>query len=73
MNTTTNKPLVVAFVVVVVLFVFFGFWGMTGGMMHDDGMDGSGSMGVRSWIWTPTLLTLVFGVVLGWFIFKKKE
>jgi hypothetical protein len=72
MNTTTNKPLVIAFVLIVVLFLLFGGGAMTGGMMN-GGMHGSGWMGERSWMWTPALVTLGLGVVLGWLIFKKKE
>jgi hypothetical protein len=75
MNTTDKKPLVIAFVAVVLLFLLFGGGAMTGGMnggMH-GGMNGSGWMAERSWMWTPTLLTLCLGVVLGWLIFKKKE
>jgi hypothetical protein len=72
MNTKTNTPLVMAFVVVVVLFLLFGGGAMTSGMMN-GGMHETGWMGERSWMWTPTLLTLVLGVVLGWVIFKKKE
>ena len=71
MNTTTNTPLVIAFVVVIALFLLFGGGAMTGGMMN-GGMHGSGWMGERSWMWTPALLTLGLGVVLGWVIFKKK-
>jgi hypothetical protein len=72
MNKTTNTPLVIAFVVVVVLFLLFGGGAMTGGMMN-GGMNGSGWMSERSWMWTPTLLALGLGLVLGWAIFKKKE
>ena len=72
MNTTTNKPLVIAFVLIVVLFLLFGGGAMTGGMMN-GGMHGSGWMGERSWMWTPALIALCLGVVLGWVIFKKKE
>jgi hypothetical protein len=72
MNTKTNTPLVIAFAVVVVLFLLFGGGAMTGGMMN-SGMHGSGWMGERSWMWIPALLTLSLGVVLGWIIFKKKE
>ena len=71
MNTKSNTPLVIAFVVVIVLFLLFGGGAMTGGMMN-GGMHGSGWMGERSWMWFPTLITLGIGVVLGWAIFKKK-
>ena len=72
MNTKNNKYLLVAFVVVIVLFLFFGGWGLSGGMMS-GGMNGSGWMGRRSWMWVPTLITLFLGIVLGWAFFKKKE
>jgi len=72
MDTRTNTPLVAAFVVVVVLVLLFGGGAMTGGMMN-GGVHGSGWMGDRSWMWTPAIVTLGFGVVLGWFLFKKKE
>ncbi len=60
------------FVIVVALFLLFSGGTMSGGMMN-GGMNGSGWMGDRSWMRTPALLTLVFGIVLGWAIFKKKE
>ncbi|HCY74737.1 MAG TPA: hypothetical protein DHV28_02360 [Ignavibacteriales bacterium] len=75
MNTKNNKPLVIAFVVVIVLFLLFGSGAMTGGMM-DGGMHNSlnenGWMSNRSWMWFPTLITLSIGIVIGWLIFKKK-
>lgn len=76
MNSNNNKSLLVAFVVVIVLFLFFGAWGLSGGMMNggmNRGMNQSGWMGGRSWMWAPTLITLFLGVALGWAIFKKKE
>ena len=72
MNTTTNTPLVIAFAIVVVLFLLFGGGAMTGGMMS-DGVHGTGWMGDRGWMWTPTLVTLCLGVVLGWVLFNKKK
>jgi hypothetical protein len=71
MKSTSNKRLVAAFFAVVVLFLLFGGGAMTGGVMN-GGMNGSGWMGERSWMWTPALLALGLGVVLGWAIFKKK-
>ena len=73
MNESTKTPLVVALVVVVVLFLIFGGGAMTGSMMDSGGgMMGRGWMGGYSWMWIPTILTLVLGVVLGWLIFAKK-
>lgn len=80
MNTKNNTPLVIAFVVVVVLFLLFGGGAMTGGMMNGNmnggmhnGLNENDWMSNRSWMWFPALITLVLGVVLGWAIFKKKE
>jgi hypothetical protein len=67
-----NSPLVIVFVVVVLVFLLFGGGAMSGGMMNNGG-HGSGWMGERSWMWTPTLVTLCLGIVLGWIIFKKKD
>jgi hypothetical protein len=71
MNESSKTPLIIAFVVVVVLFLIFGGGAMTGSMMS-GGMMGHGWMGGVSWMWIPTLLTLCLGVLLGWVIFGKK-
>lgn len=76
---------VIAFVVVVVLFLIFGGgmmtgWtgsGMMGGGMMSGGNTGGGStggwtMGGINWMWFPTLLFLGLGVLLGWLIWGKK-
>jgi hypothetical protein len=75
MNTKSNKQLVIAFVVVIVLFLLFGSGAMTGGMMNGgmhNGYNENGWMSNRSWMWFPTLITLGIGIVIGWVIFKKK-
>lgn len=80
MNEISKTPIVVVFVVVVVLFLIFGGWAMTGiggGMMGQGGIGGF-RMGHRwieggfSWMWIPTLLTLGVGVLLAWVIFRRK-
>ena len=72
MNEMSKTPLVIAFVVVVLLFLIFGGGMMTGSMMS-GGMMGHGWIaGGFSWMWIPTLLTLGLGVLLGWLIFGKK-
>jgi hypothetical protein len=70
MNESSNTPLVIAFVVVV-LFLIFGGGAMTGSMLS-GGMMGHGWIGGFSWMWIPTLLTLGLGFLLGWVIFGKK-
>jgi len=72
MNESSKTPVVIAFVVVVVLFLIFGGGAMTGPIMG-GGMMGQGWVnGEFSWMWIPTLLTLGLGVLLGWAIFGKK-
>jgi hypothetical protein len=71
MNESSRTPLVIAFVVVIVLFLIFGGGAMTGSMMS-GGMMGHGFVGGFSWMWIPTLLTLALGVLIGWVIFGKK-
>ena len=82
MTESSRKPLVIAFVVVVVLFLIFGGGAMTGSMIGGGMMGQAATGGYRmgqgwinggfSWMWIPTLVTLGIGVVLGWSIFAKK-
>ncbi len=70
--TDTNKtPLIIAFALVVVLFVIFGGGAMTGSMTGGE-MMGRGWTGGFSWMWIPALLTLGVVVLLGWAIFRKE-
>ncbi len=71
-NEWNNKPLVTAFVVVVVLFVIFGGLSMLGAMMN-GGMMRPGWNGGFGWMWIPSLLTLGLGILLGWMIFAGKK
>lgn len=71
MDETNRTSLIIAFVIVVGLFLLFGGGAMSGATMS-GGMMGSGSMGGISWMWIPTLLTLGIGILLGWAIFGKK-
>ena len=71
MNEMSKTPLVIAFVVVVVLFLIFGGM-MTGSMMSGGMMRHGWIAGGFSWMWIPTLLTLGLGVLLGLLIFAKK-
>jgi hypothetical protein len=71
MDSTNKTPLVIALVVVAFLLLFFG-GGMTTGTMMSGGYMGSGSMGGISWMWLPTSLIVVLGVVLFSVIAGKK-
>jgi len=72
MNKISNRSLVIALIVLVVLFLYFG-----SGVMMDGGMNGrlneNGWMGGHSWRWFPTIVTLAFGVLIGWLLFRKKK
>jgi hypothetical protein len=51
MKTKANKSILIAFVVVIVLFLFFGGWGMTEGIMNGgmhSGMNETGWMDGRA-------------------------
>ena len=66
-----QDSLVIAFVVVALLLLLFGR-GMMIMTMMSGGMMGSGSMGGINWLWLPTLLVVVLGIVLFSVIFEKK-
>jgi hypothetical protein len=71
MDATTKTALVIAFAIVVVLLLLFGGGTMTGARLS-GGMMGTGAMGGVSWMWLPTVLVVVLGVVLFSVIFSKK-
>ena len=71
MDTTTKTALLIAFAVTALLLLLFG-GGMATGTMMSGGMMGSGSMGGINWMWLPTLVVVVLGVVLFSVISGKK-
>ena len=71
MDATTKTPLVIALAVVALLLLLLG-GGMTTGTMMSGGYMGSGSMGRISWMWLPTALVVVLGIVLFSVISGKK-
>ncbi len=77
MNESNKSGLIIAFVVVVVLFLVFGGGAMSGsfmgGGMMGGGTIGDGRVGGFGWMWIPTVITLGVGVLLGWVIFGKKN
>ncbi len=71
MKKTNKTGLVIAFVVVVALFLLFGGGAMTGATMS-GGMMGGGTMGGISWMLIPVLLIVGLGVLIGGAIWGKK-
>jgi hypothetical protein len=67
MNTKNNKPLILAFIIVVIVFLLF-----CGGAVTMT-MKSNGMMGNISWMWVPALLALLLSILLGWSIFWKKN
>ena len=80
MNTKTNTPLALAFIIVVVVFLLFcgGAISMTmfgSGMNHcmNNGMNNNSFFNNISWMWVPTIVAFIVSALLGWVIFSKKE
>ena len=73
MNKISNRYLVIAFLIIAILSLYFG-----SGVNIDSGMNGkmnineSGWMGGNNWRWFPTIVTLLFGFLVGWLLFRKK-
>lgn len=80
MNTKTNTPLTLAFIIVLIVFLLFcgGAISMTifnPGMDHsmNNGMNNNGFTNNISWMWIPTFVAFIVSVLLGWVLFSKKE
>ena len=84
METKKNKPIIIVFISMVVLFLLFcgGALSVTisdGGMMRNASMMrngqimGNGWTSGISWMWVPALLFLALSILLGWVIYGKKQ
>jgi hypothetical protein len=71
MNKSNRTFLMIAFAIIVLLFLLFGGGAMTGAWLGGS-MMGTGMMGGISWMWIPALILLGIGIFLGWAIFRKK-
>ncbi|MGA2669596.1 MAG: hypothetical protein ABSF32_11900 [Ignavibacteria bacterium] len=70
MNTNTKITLIISFAVVILLFLLFSSMVITGAMPNGGMMGGYRMVGI-SWMWIPSVLTLVLVIVIGWVILSK--
>lgn len=70
--TNRNKPLIIVFVVLVILFLAFA-GGALSVTISDGGMMGFGIESGISWMWIPALLFLTLSLILGWVIYGKRD
>ena len=64
MKSTNKTYPVIAFVIVIMLFLVLGGGAMTGVRLN-GGMMGAGMMDGVSWIWVPAVIVLGIGIFLG--------
>ncbi|MFA6979574.1 MAG: hypothetical protein WC209_09650 [Ignavibacteriaceae bacterium] len=72
MNTKTNTPLVLAFIIVVIVFLLFcgGAISMT---LFGTGMNSNNFFNNISWMWVPAIVAFIVSALLGWVLFSKRE
>ena len=71
MNKIEKRFLVITFLVIVVLFLFFGSGEIMNGSMNGR-MNENGWLGGNSWWWFSAIVILVFGVSFGWLFYRKR-
>jgi hypothetical protein len=72
MKTMNNKLLTFAFIIVGIIFLLFCGGAITMTMMN-GGMNNNGMMNNISWMWIPTIVTLILSIILCWVIFWAKK
>ncbi len=72
MITRTSRPLILAFIIVVIVFLLF-LGGAITATLNDAGINGNGMMNNISWMLVPAMLAMLLSVLLGWTIFWKKS
>jgi H+/Cl- antiporter ClcA len=72
MKTINNTPLVLAFIIVVVVFLLFCGGAITMTMIYSE-MNKNGLMNNVSWLWLPALIAFILSILLGWALFWKRD
>ncbi len=73
MNKSNKIIVIIALGVVVLLLLFLGGGFMNGSVMNGGMMRHGTGIGGGVWMLIPTLLTLGFGILIGWFLFAWKK
>jgi uncharacterized membrane protein (DUF485 family) len=72
MKKMTTTPLVLAFILIGVVSLFLGGISFALTIMNNE-MNQNGIMSNISWMWIPTILSILITFLLGWVIFWKKN
>jgi hypothetical protein len=76
MKTPTSKPLVLAFIIILIIFLLFCGGAITETLLNkgiNHGLNDDGWMNNITWLWVPTGLAFILSILLGWVIFWKKN
>lgn len=72
MKISGNIPLTLAFIIVLVIFLMLCGASIMTTMINSD-VNNTGYMSNITWLWIPTLVSLLVSILLAWGIFWKKE
>ncbi len=72
MQKIKNRFLMIAFIIVVMLFFYFGAGAMIDGGIYEK-IRGNGWAGSMSWRMYPATISLILSAALGWLLFRKRN
>lgn len=72
MNKVDKRFLLIVFLLIAVLFLFFGSGEIINGSMNGK-MNENGWLGRNSWWWFSTSVILVFGAAFVWLFYSRKK
>ncbi|MHC1738886.1 MAG: hypothetical protein AB9882_12850 [Ignavibacteriaceae bacterium] len=80
MKTINNTPLLIAFIMVMVIFLLFLGGSVTMTMINanftliqNSEIDNTGLGNKISWMWIPTFISFVLSLLTGWVLFGQKK
>ncbi|MBI2418887.1 MAG: hypothetical protein HYV28_13495 [Ignavibacteriales bacterium] len=72
MRTNNNLPVTLAFIITAIAFLLLCGAAIMITLINSD-TNKSGFMDNISWIWVPTVITLLISSLLGWSLVRKRE